>query len=47
MERLCYAVAPAIAFTFTCGFTFGCWLHQLNADVTDLFTGKTFHSGGG
>jgi hypothetical protein len=30
LERIARSLAIAIAFTYACGYAFGCWLHQTN-----------------
>lgn len=39
MKAVASAVAIAAAFVYALGYEFGRWIHQLNDDVTALFTG--------
>jgi hypothetical protein len=34
LERLCRGLAIAIAFSYACGYAFGCWLHQTNEQLS-------------
>ena len=42
LRQAAYLVAAVSAFVYTAGFVFGRWVHQLNSDVTRLYTGRIF-----